>query len=162
MKHLFLFCSIILCLSFFSSCENEETLQTIPQSYLDVSSWNEAYLLPYDDPDYGYDFSKEEHNNTSRDCYLTSDGLSIINSFLFDGKNHIKKYSASDFNFTYGMEIPEKWDSTNPTLEADAFYLIECVEGYALVKLISTDHQEWIMNFIFIPESAINEMMTKT
>lgn len=160
MKHLVLIFGLIMCLSFCSSCDDEETFQTIPTSYLDVSSWNDDYLLPYDDTSYGYDFSEEEHNNTSRDCYLSLDGLSIVNSFLFEGENHIKKYSAADISMASGLNIPTEWDNS-PTLEANSFYLIECTDGYALVKLISSDHQEWIMNFIFIPESAINSVMTK-
>lgn len=143
---------VILSISFVSCSEEEENL-VILQSYLDVSTWEQDLLLPYSDETYGYDFSLQEHNNTSRDCYLTLDAVNIVNSFLFDGVNHIKKYDATEINFKDNLEIPNKWDEENPVLEAGAYYLLECADGYAIVKPVAMHFSEWVIDYIYIPNT---------
>ncbi len=127
----------------------------IPASYLDTMQWTETYLVYFDDATMGFDFSANDYVDGARDGYLDRSTLAFVNSFLFDGENHIKKFTA--INLTEPMTIPDSWDTTNETLSVGSYYVVECADGYALFKVNSYMEccGEFMIKFSFVPTTAI-------
>lgn len=163
-KQLIAFLLIAFVGGFLCSCEEEkeESTVVISAAFLDETQWQNDLLLPYSDATYGYDFSAKEHNNTSRDCYLDMTTSSIVNSFLFSGKNHIKRFTATEFEALTTLPIPTSWDATNEPLSADYYYLLECADGFVIIKPVGSHFDEWVMNFSFVSTADLTTYYTKT
>lgn len=143
--------------TFVQGDEPEETSSMIPTTYLNESNWTSTYLVYYDDATMGFDFSLNNYVDTERDGYLDRSTLAFINSFLFEGVNHLYKFSSLDA--ANAMEIPAEWDSSNSQLQVGNYYLVECKDGYALFKVLSYMDccGEFEISHSFVPTSAIAE-----
>lgn len=162
MKNLFeILIIMLLGISLIACDETEEsTTYAIPASYMDTLQWHSDLLLPYSDATYGYDFSAQEHNNTSRDCYLDMSTNRVINAFLFDGTNHIKKYTKEQLSFTYPVPVPTSWDATNEALEPGMFYILECADGYVVMQVFDAHFDEFVINYSFVSTAMLEQQQS--
>lgn len=132
-----------------------KTYEHIVASFLDSSKWTKTWLLPFSDSTMGFDFSANNFVDSLRDGYLNMSTMTFENKSIFNGENKVKSLGNLDLSGDY--KIMKQWDASNSKLVVGEFYLVQCLDGYAIFHVVSfmTCCNEYEISFVHVPTKDI-------